>query len=134
MNKVVEIGRMVADPEIRYSQTENHMAIARFRVAVDRKYKKEGEPTADFVPCKAFGKTAEFIEKYFNKGRRIGIEGRLTSGSYTNQEGKTVYTLEVYVDNAEFVDDAPKKQTTEETTETDFMNIPEDINEELPFI
>ena len=109
MNKVVEIGRMVADPEVRWTQGENTMAIARFRIAVDRKFKREGEPTADFVPCKAFGKTAEFIEKYFKKGRRIGIEGRLTSGSYTNQEGKIVYTLEVYIDNAEFVDDAPKK-------------------------
>lgn len=105
MNSVVEIGRMVADPEVRY--TQDNLAIARFKVAVDRKIKNEGQPTADFIPCKAFGKTAEFIEKYFKKGRRIGITGRINTGDYTAQDGTKVYYVEVIAESAEFVDNAP---------------------------
>lgn len=87
MNKAIEIGRLTRDPEVRYSQGSN-TAVARYTVAVDRKFKREGEPTADFIPCVAFGKQAEFAEKYFRKGTKVVISGRITTGSYTNKDGQ----------------------------------------------
>lgn len=101
MNKAIEIGRLTRDPEVRYSQGSN-TAVARYTVAVDRKFKREGEPTADFIPCVAFGKQAEFAEKYFRKGTKVVISGRITTGSYTNKDGQKIYTTEITVEEQEF--------------------------------
>lgn len=149
MNKALLVGRLTRDPEIRYSQGENATAVGRFTVAVDRPYKKEGaEQTADFISCVAFGKTAEFIGKYFTKGRRIAIDGRIQTGSYVNKEGAKVYTTDVVVDHAEFCDSKPEGAATASSNtgasntgrpdpaqaSTDgFMNIPDSIDEDLPF-
>lgn len=142
MNNVILVGRFTRDPDIRY--TESGLSIARFSLAVDRRFKREEGPAADFPNCIAFGKTAEFIEKYFRKGMRIGIQGRIQTGSYTNQDGNKVYTTDVIVENCEFVE-SKKTQTSgsgEESgmpsgcgpaDEDGFMNIPDDIDEELPF-
>lgn len=142
MNKALLIGRLVRDPEVRYSQSENSTAIARFTVAVDRKFKKQGEEqTADFISCIAFGKTAEFIEKYFSKGMKAVIEGRIQTGSYTNKDGHKVYTTDIAVENVEFCES--KKDGGQSTSKpapseglpdgNGFMNIPDGIDEELPF-
>lgn len=104
MNKAIEIGRLTRDPEVRYSQGSN-TAVARYTVAVDRKFKREGEPTADFIPCVAFGKQAEFAEKYFRKGTKVVISGRITTGSYTNKDGQKVYTTEITVEEQEFAEE-----------------------------
>lgn len=144
MNHASLVGRLTRDPDIKYSQGENPLCIASFNVAVDRRIKKDGEPTADFINCKAFGKTAEFIEKYFTKGRRIGLVGRIQTGSYTNKEGQKVYFTEVIVEQAEFVDNKSDGANSTEsqvknsdskpnTTPDGFMNIPDSIDEELPF-
>jgi len=103
MNKVLLVARLTRDPEI-FSTGEGSTKVAKFNVAVDRRFKKEGQPDADFPSCTAFGKTAEFLEKYFTKGMKIGIEGRLTTGSYTNKDGVKVYTTDVTVENVEFVE------------------------------
>ena len=111
MNKVILMGRLVRDPDIRYSQGENAMAIARYTLAVDRRTKgnKEAEQTADFISCVTFGKTAEFVEKYLKKGTKVAVTGRIVTGSYTNKDGQKVYTTEVCVEEHEF---AESKQTT----------------------
>ena len=109
MNKVVIIGRFTRDPEIKYTTGENATATARFSLAVNRRFKnKEGNYDADFINCVAFGKTAEFIEKYFTKGMAIGITGRIQTGSYTNKEGQKVYTTDVVVEETEFVESKNK--------------------------
>lgn len=132
MNKVQLVGRLSRDPEVRYTQGENSMAIARFTVAVDRRFKKDGEQTADFISCVAFGKTAEFIERFFSKGRKIGLVGHIQTGSYDNKDGQKVYTTDVYVDECEFVDSAPQNAT--EQKPKGFINLSNDsIEEELPF-
>lgn len=135
MNKAILVGRLVADADVRYSADNN--AIARFTLAVDRKFKRDNEPTADFITCVAFGKTAEFIEKYFSKGKKIGLTGHIQTGSYTNKDGAKVYTTDVVVEECEFVEskgdasaDAPR---AEQKASDGFMNIPDDIQEELPF-
>lgn len=148
MNKALLVGRLTRDPEMRYSQGENATAVTRFTVAVDRPFKKEGaEQTADFISCVAFGKTAEFIGKYFTKGRRIAIDGRIQTGSYTNKDGQKVYTTDVVVDHAEFCDSKPEGAASSSNTGTPntgrpdparefadgFVNIPDAIDEELPF-
>lgn len=139
MNKVILMGRCTRDPEIRYSQGESSMAIARFSLAVDRRYKKENEQSADFINCVAFGKTAEFIEKWCVKGTKLLVEGRIQTGSYTNKEGQKVYTTDIMVEQCEF---AESKKTAEEnnmarpqplTNSDGFMNIPYGIDEGLPF-
>lgn len=139
MNKVVLIGRLCADPEVRYSQGENSMTIARYRLAVDRKFKREGENAADFISCVAFGKNGEFAEKYLKKGTKLLVAGHIQTGSYTNNDGQKVYTTDVVVDEQEF---AESKKTTQEEhkehpqpvpDENGFMNIPDGIEEELPF-
>ncbi|MCQ2609023.1 MAG: single-stranded DNA-binding protein [Bacteroidales bacterium] len=117
---------------MRYSQGENQTAIARFTVAVDRKYKKEGEATADFISCVAFGKTAEFIERYFNKGKRIGLVGRIQTGSY-EKDGQKVYTTDVLAEEVEFVESANSGQTTPATDTNGFQNVSDSIEETLPF-
>ena len=109
MNKVIIIGRLTRDPEIKYTTGENATATARFSLAVNRRFKnKEGNYDADFINCVAFGKTAEFIEKYFTKGMAIGITGRIQTGSYTNKEGQKVYTTDVVVEETEFVESKNK--------------------------
>ena len=104
MNKVILVARLVRDPEVRYSQGEKSTAIARFAVAVDRRFKRDGDADADFPNVVAFGKTAEFIEKYFKKGMRIGIVGRIQTGKYEDKDGKTVYTTDIVAEEVEFVE------------------------------
>lgn len=136
MNKVILMGRLTRDPETRYSQGENAMAIARYTLAVKRNYKKGDEAEADYVRCVSFGKTAEFAEKYFKQGTKILIEGRIQTGSYTNNEGQKVYTTEVIVENTEFAESktaSPEKnKETEHVNGDGFMSIPEEM-EALPF-
>lgn len=137
MNSVQLVGRLTRDPEMRY--TDGGSTIARFSLAVDRRYKSENGPTADFPNCVAFGRTAEFIEKYFRKGMRMGCQGRIQTGSYTNNDGQKVYTTDVVVESCEFVESKASQQPEENNNgfgpadENGFMNIPADIDEELPF-
>lgn len=136
MNSVQLVGRLVRDPEVRYSQGENPIAVARFTVACNRKFKKEGEQDADFISCVAFGKVSEFVERYFQKGSSIGLNGRIQTGSYTNKDGQKVYTTDVFVESVEFVGSKNENQAgNNEATKKndDFMNIPDNIDEELPF-
>lgn len=128
MNKVELVGRLVREPETR--RTENS-SLSKFTVAVDRKF-KSGDATADFISCVAFGKTAEFIEKYFNKGMRIGLAGRIQTGSYKNKEGQTVYTTDVVVEECEFVESKKAEASTPQVDKDGFMNVPDDVDE-LPF-
>ena len=145
MNKAIEIGRLTRDPEVRYSQGSN-TAVARYTVAVDRKFKREGEPTADFIPCVAFGKQAEFAEKYFRKGTKVVISGRITTGSYTNKDGQKIYTTEITVEEQEFAESRAESEANRGMYQQSapspapsapagdgFMNIPDGIDEELPF-
>lgn len=146
MNKVILMGRLTRDPEIRYSQTSEPVAIARYTLAVDRRFKREGEQTADFISCIAFGKAAEFAEKYLHKGTKIAITGRIQTGSYTNKEGQKVYTTDVVIEEQEFAESKSAGQEDREERDrqamqaagyTDagdgFMNIPEGVDDLLPF-
>ena len=143
MNKSILMGRLVADPEIRYSQGAEPTCIARYRLAVDRKYKKDGEQNADFINCVVFGKGAEFAEKYLHKGTKILAIGRIQTGSYTNNDGQKVYTTDVVVEEQEFAESkasqggqqfAPTRPTTPPTDNDGFMNIPENIPDDyVPF-
>ena len=140
MNKVILIGRLCADPEVRYSQNQNQTAVARYRLAVDRRYKRDREQTADFIPCVAFGKAAEFAEKYLRQGTKIAITGRIQTGSYTNKDGATVYTTEVVADRVEFLEwgDRPAGGQRAQTQEAAprFDAAPEGfsaIDEDIPF-
>ena len=159
MNKVVLIGRLARDPEVRYSQGEQPMAIARYTLAVDRRRSRNNndENSADFISCVAFGRAGEFAEKYFHKGIKICVSGRIQTGSYTNKDGQKVYTTEVVVENQEFAEsrnadssasysggfgggfgqgaEAPAARPEERPAAAmdGFMNIPEGIDEELPF-
>lgn len=137
MNKVILMGRFVRDPEIRYTQGENSMAVARFTLAVDRRFKRDNQPTADFISCICFRKTAEFVEKYCKKGTKLAVEGSWQTGSYTNKDGNKVYTNDCLVDNCEF---AESKATAEQNQKNDnksgnddFMNIPDGVEDGLPF-
>lgn len=137
MNKVILIGRLTKDPEVRYS---NEMAIARATIAVDRKYKKEGEQSADFVSIVAFSKIAEFFEKYLRKGTKIALDGRIQTGSYTNKDNVKVYTTDVVVENVEFAesknaknDNLTDKNENNAFSASDFMAVPDGLDEELPF-
>ena len=135
MNKTVLIGRSTKDADVRYSQGDKPMAIASFSLAVDRKFKQEGQPTADFINCKAFGKTAEVIEKYVTKGTKIAVVGHIQTGSYTNKDGQKVYTTDVVIDELEFCEaKSSSTQNNAPATNGDgFMNIPDGIDAELPF-
>ncbi len=145
MNKVILMGRLTRDPEVRYSAGDNALAIARYTLAVDRRFKRDGEATADFINCVSFGRTAEFAEKYFHQGIRIVVSGRIQTGSYTNREGQKVYTTEVVVEEQEFAESkaasernsaqahAPAASNPEPASADGFMNIPDGIDEELPF-
>lgn len=143
MNKVILMGRLTRDPEVRYSAGENSLAIARYTLAVDRRFKRDGEATADFISCVVFGKQAEFAEKYFRQGIRIVVSGRIQTGSYTNRDGVKVYTTEVVVEEQEFaesknvaVENAGSSQNPQPSSVTadGFMNIPDGVEDEgLPF-
>lgn len=132
MNKVILMGRLTRDPEMRY--TQESLAIARFTLAVDRRHKTDGEQNADFINCKAFGKNGEFVQKYLHKGTKIVLEGHWQTGSYTNKDGGKVYTNECVIEGMDFAES--KKESTESQPQTDadgFMNVPDDIDEQLPF-
>ena len=103
MNKVILMGRLTRDPEVRYSQGDSASAVARYSLAVDRRFKRDGEPTADFINCVAFGRAAEFAERYLRQGTKIAVTGRIQTGSYTNKDGVKVYTTDVVADRVEFV-------------------------------
>lgn len=138
MNKVILMGRLTRDAEVRYSQGEKATAVARFGFAVPRKFKRDNEPDCDFINCVAFGKQADFIEKYTRQGMKLLIEGRWQSGSYTNRDGQKVYTNDCVVESCEFAESknasqSERPQTTPQTDSDGFMNIPDGIDEELPF-
>lgn len=143
MNKVILMGRLTRDPDIRYSQGENPTAIARFTLAVDRRFKREGEQSADFINCISFGKSAEFAEKYLHKGTKIAVTGRIQTGSYTNKDGVKVYTTDVVVEEQEFAESKSASGQGGQNNsgvspygsalDDGFMNIPDGIDEELPF-
>lgn len=146
MNKVILMGRLTRDPDVRYTTGENPLAIAGYTLAVDRRFHKDGEATADFISCVVFGRAAEFAEKYFRQGLKITISGRIQTGSYTNREGRKVYTTEIVVEEQEFAESKssgdngaayyPSKQTLPPApadSADGFMSIPDGIEEELPF-
>lgn len=147
MNKVILMGRLTRDPEVRYGGSSN-MAIAKFSIAVDRRFKRDGEPTADFFNCTAFGKTGEFIEKYFHKGTKVVIDGELRNDNYTNKEGQKVYGMNIIANSVEFAESKAASQgynagaagqqpagsaDTGADAGDDFMNIPDSVDEKLPF-
>ena len=152
MNKVILMGRLTRDPEVRYSAGENSMAIARYTLAVDRRFKRDGEVTADFIGCVAFGRQSEFAEKYFRQGMRVLISGRIQTGSYINRDGQKVYTTDIIVDDQEFADSKgaaadmsgyrggyqqpaqPQQPAPSSAIGDGFMNIPDGVEDEgLPF-
>ena len=138
MNKAILMGRLTRDPDVRYSQGENPMAIARYTLAVDRRFKRDGEQSADFINCLAFGRSAEFAEKYFKQGTKIAITGRIQTGSYTNRDGQKIYTTDVVIEEQEFAESkkaaGEQEQNAGYTDAGDgFMNIPDGVDEQLPF-
>lgn len=147
MNKVILIGRLTRDPEVRYSSGASSTAIANFSIAVDRRFKREGDPDADFFDCTAFGKQAEFVERYLKKGTKMVVVGRLQNDNYTNKEGQKVYRIRIMVDELEFAesknaaggngqaggDYQPGAKPQPMAAADGFMNISEGIDEELPF-
>ena len=147
MNKVILMGRLTRDPEVRYSQGENATAVARYSLAVDRRFRRDNEPTADFINCVAFGRAAEFAERYLRQGTKIAITGRIQTGSYTNRDGVKVYTTDIVVEEQEFAESkaaggastpannyqASPAPSPSADIGDGFMNIPDGIDEELPF-
>lgn len=134
MNKVILMGRLVAEPEVKYSQGENATAIARYRLAVDRKFKKEGQPDADFINCVAFGKQGEFVEKYLHKGMKMGVTGRIQTGSYDDKDGKKVYTTDIVVEEHEFCESKSSSHDAAPQTDSNgFVNVDDSTDDELPF-
>ena len=148
MNKVILMGNLTRDPEIRYSQGENSLAIARFSIAVNRRFSRQGDTDTDFFNCTAFGKQAEFVEKYFKQGSRMLLTGRVQNDNYTNKNGERVYSVQIMADEIEF---AERKSTADANAsrgasnfggrapepamaaDDDFMNIPDGIEDGLPF-
>lgn len=145
MNKVILLGRLVREPETRYSGANDSMAVCRYTLAVDKKFKKDGEATADFINCISFGKSAEFAEKYFTKGLRVAVSGRIQTGSYTNRDGQKVYTTDVVVEEHEIAQSRSEASNQQDSNrqpeispygkdkDNGFMNIPDGIDDELPF-
>ena len=139
LNKVILCGRMTKDAEVRYSHGESSTAVARFSLAVDRRFKRDSEEqTVDFIGCVAFGKTGEFLERYGKKGTKFIVEGRIQTGSYTNKDGQKVFTTDVVVEQIEFAEskgsnNAPQEQPKPSNGDG-FMSIPDGIDEELPFM
>ena len=143
MNKVILMGRLTRDPEVRYGAGENSTAVARYTIAVDRRFKRDGEQSADFIGCVAFGRNAEFAEKYLRQGTKIVLTGRIQTGSYTNRDGQKVYTTDIIVEEQEFAESKTAagnggqnnySRPSAATSDTDgFMTIPDGIDDELPF-
>ncbi len=154
MNKVILMGRLTRDPDVRYSQGESATAVARFTLAVDRRFRRDGDTTADFIGCVAFGRQAEFAEKYLRQGTKVVLTGRIQTGSYTNRDGQKVYTTDVVAEDLEFAESKaaaaergasagfqPQQSsnpfqsapTPSAAAGDGFMNIPDGIDEELPF-
>ena len=142
MNKVSLMGRLTRDPEVRYGAGENSTAVARYTIAVDRRFKRDGEQNTDFIGCVAFGRNAEFAEKYLRQGTKIVLTGRIQTGSYTNRDGQKVYTTDIVVEEQEFAESKAAgnggqnnySRPSAATSDADgFMNIPDGIDDELPF-
>lgn len=143
MNKIILMGRLTRDPETRYSQGESSMAIARFSLAVDRRFKRQGDPDADFFNCTAFGKQAEFVEKYLKQGTKIVLTGRVQNDNYTNKNGEKVYSVQIIAEEIEFAESKNAQggnaggfqpvTPSPQTADDGFLNIPNGIEEELPF-
>lgn len=145
MNKFIGIGRLTRDPDVRYTQGENSMCVARYTLAIDRHVKRDqNQQTADFISCVAFGKSGEFAEKYLHKGMKIAVTGRIQTGSYTNREGQKVYTTDIVVEDQEFAESKSAQQTggvpqqkngqpDNIADEGGFMDIPDSLDEDLPF-
>jgi len=152
MNKVILMGRLTRDPDIRYSQGENSTAVARYTLAVDRRFRRDADQSADFISCVAFGRSAEFAEKYFHQGLKVLVTGRIQTGSYTNRDGVKVYTTDVVVEDQEFAESKNAASSDQQSysapareqysapaapkapdLDDGFMNIPDGIDEELPF-
>lgn len=136
------MGRLVRDPDVKYSQGANQTAIANFSIAVDRRFKREGEPSADFFSCTCFGKQAEFVERYLHKGTKIVLSGRIQNNNYTNKDGQMVYNVRIMVDEIEFAESKAASdggnggnagQVPNFAANDGFMNIPDGIDEKLPF-
>ena len=130
------MGRLTKDPEIRYSQGANTTCVARYTLAVDRKFKQEGQPNADFINCIAFGKLGEFAEKYLHKGVKIAVTGRIQTGSYKNKDGNTVYTTDVVVEEQEFCESKSQSNSQPQPTQSNdnsWLNIPDGVEDSLPF-
>ena len=144
MNKVILMGRLTRDPEVRYGAGENSTAVARYTIAVDRRFKRDGEQNADFIGCVAFGRNAEFAEKYLRQGTKIVLTGRIQTGSYTNRDGQKVYTTDIVVEEQEFAESKAatagnggqgndSRPSAAPSDADGFMNIPDGIDDELPF-
>lgn len=147
MNKVIMMGRLTRDPEVRYSQGASQTAIARFSLAVDRRWKREGEPDADFFNCTVFGRQADFVEKYLRQGTKVVITGRVQNDNYTNKEGQKVYSVQIIVEEIEFAESknaaggtvggssyqADSRPSPSQAAGDGFMSIPDGAEEELPF-
>lgn len=142
MNKVILMGRLTRDPEVRYSQGEVSMAVARYTLAVDRRGRRDSDQqSADFISCVAFGKAGEWAEKWLRKGIKIAITGRIQTGSYTNREGQKVYTTDVIIEEQEFAESRAasegngqgQQRQQEQSAGDGFMNIPDGVDDELPF-
>ena len=144
MNKVILMGRLTRDPEVRYGTGDNSTAVARYTIAVDRRFKRDGEQNADFIGCVAFGRNAEFAEKYLRQGTKIVLTGRIQTGSYTNRDGQKVYTTDIVVEEQEFAESKAaaagnggqgnySRASSAPSDANGFMNIPDGIDDELPF-
>ena len=143
MNKAILMGRLTRDPNVRYTQGAESTCVARYTLAVDRRVKQEGQQSADFISCVAFGRNGEFAEKYLKQGSKIVVTGHIQTGSYTNRDGNKVYTTDIVIEEQEFAESKaaaernqqqePQPQPQTETDESGFMNIPDGLDEELPF-
>ena len=140
MNKVILMGRLTRDPDIRWTQGQNQTCVARYTLAVDRRFKREGDQqTADFISCVAFGKGGEFAEKYLKQGTKIVVCGRIQTGSYTNRDGQKVYTTDVIVEEQEFAESKgstgeARQAASEQVPDDGFVDVPDDLSEDgLPF-
>ena len=137
MNKVILMGRLTRDPDIRVSTGEKSTTVGNFSIAVDRRFKREGQPEADFFNCTTFGKQAEFVEKYLHKGTKVVVVGSLQNNNYTNKDGQQVYSVQIMVDEVEFAESKSSQnaqtQTSPQASSQDFMNIPDGVVEDLPF-
>lgn len=143
MNKVILMGRLTRNPEVRYGAGENSTSVARYTIAVDRRFKRDGEQNADFIGCVAFGRNAEFAEKYLRQGTKIVLTGRIQTGSYTNRDGQKVYTTDIVVEEQEFAESKAaagnggqgnySRPSAAPSDADGFVNIPDGIDDELPF-